>query len=117
MIETLENIEVVEGTCSECVLWNYTSCDSIFYTLCGFGCGRHVPNKDIILKKKEVWVRCTKENTKVGDTIRGVYKPSLKVKYISNDAFYDHTEYNCLVEQCGKDRLTKLEWYEIKENN
>jgi hypothetical protein len=72
----LGNIEVVEGKCDDCMFYdcNYVSsiCDAFFKALVGESCD--YCGGYLIIKKKEKWATCTRENTKAGDIVR--YKAS-----------------------------------------
>ena len=81
MIKNLKHIEVVEGECKDCD-FNEVGCEVL--------CQRLIPesfHNKLFLRKKETWETCTKENTKVGDT---VYKD---IKYTSGK-YKESREYN-----------------------
>jgi len=91
MIKDLGHIKVVKGDCKDCVFYkkcvgyNRTFAHDIFGIFCIdlIGAGN-------IFQKQETWEPCTKENTKVGDTVRwgGEYDDmgsSYKVNYILNE--------------------------------
>lgn len=76
----LSKYELVDGEgCAGCVLDNYQEyCFSFFEWLTGESCDKK------ILKKKEVWETCTKENTKVGDKVKNKRDEIYLIVAISN---------------------------------
>jgi len=82
----LNEYEVVVGDCKNCVeceLQGISCCDRIFKFISpNINC---LHNFKSILKKKvqKKWAQCTKENTKVGDTVRYIEdRMEYEVKYI-----------------------------------
>lgn len=70
-------VDINTDSCYGCALIHVPGCNNIFEFLTDTVC------TDKILKKKEKWVRCTKENTNVGDTVRGYRNENLyTVTYI-----------------------------------
>lgn len=71
-IKTIDTKPRKNDMCTGCLLEKYVAdddaCDArqVMKTVTGVDCAE----QKIIFVKKENWVTCTKENTKVGDTVR-----------------------------------------------
>ena len=104
---TLDNIEVVDGDCKDCD-W-YSDCDDCCGELCIIliGVGK-------MIRKKEVWETCTKENTKVGDTIMNPRGELVILKYISDGYIAGSPHFDCLVRVDNWDITTTLSTHKIK---
>lgn len=72
----LKDYEVIEGICGDCCF--YGGCSSNDYNSL---CVKLLAHCEIF-KKKEVWETCTRENTKIGDTVEGCPDQLHEVKYI-----------------------------------
>jgi len=82
-MKDLNDYEVIkDDSCERCVLNNVSTCSAVFEWITDKPCAGGY----ILLKKKTKWVKCTKENTGLGDIVR--YKDSSMydfiVKYIRN---------------------------------
>ena len=98
--ESIEKeFEITEGLCHECILYvldhKTRNCHKIFALLTGKSCF----SCEYILKEKEKFETCTKENTKVGDiVIDNSTGDKYKIKYISDQDFLcpDRCYHNCI---------------------
>ena len=105
-IKDLGHIEVVEGGCSDCILLSASTCNEIFKDLTGLYSCNDSYDCNYILKKKEVWETCTRENTKVGLYVyNNVNKTTFKIKYILNsrDRFILENHYGNDTQDVGMD--------------
>lgn len=72
-----KNIELVDGICEDCIFSSFDECDFvelIVETPCG---------ANTCFKYTETWEPCTKDNIRVGSTVRSLWDKSLrKVTYI-----------------------------------
>lgn len=121
--ESIEKeFEITNGRCDECILNRIRNghCVESFRVITGKEC-----RTKIILKEKEKFETCTRENTEVGDVvIDNSTGHKYKIKYISDKDFLcpDKCYHNCIViYHCGseygylfKPFSTKLDIFQIK---
>jgi hypothetical protein len=109
------NVEVNKGKCSRnCILLNVDGeiCIDIFKNITGLDC----TDGYILKKKKKHWVQCTKENTKVGDTVGyNFLKVKREISYVFK-GIPKPGEYDCVVcnPNTGKESPGYLYNYEIE---
>ena len=112
MLKNLGHIEVVRGACRDCLLYGASYCYDQFKNLVGFDCANE--DAKYILKKKERWETCTKENIKIGDTVRWLkdadteYKVTHIFKTRNRFMVEDSSGFKCFNSQ-------PLSNYEVKE--
>ena len=89
MIKDLSCIEFVkQSECKGCLLHSYNKCEDIYKDIAGCICYDENDDSVRIMRKKEVWETCTKENTKAGDPVRPrgrECEAKCKVMYIYED--------------------------------
>ena len=92
-----KEFEITNGRCDECILNGIRdgNCVAAFRIITGKECNR----TEIILKEKEKFETCSRENTRVGDIVidnSTGYK--YKIKYISDQDFLCPNEcyHNCI---------------------
>lgn len=102
----LSNYEVVNGECKDCILHNKNSCTCIFNFITGSICNC------TILKKKQKWVKCTKENTKAGDTVRSIKYPDM---YYTVDYVYKHKHKILITKNKIIEKCFYIDMFEVQE--
>ena len=99
MIKDLGHIEVVEGKCEACD-YNEPGCEVLCRQFTPFG---H------ILRKKEKWETCNRENTEAGDIVR-VKESATGSEYLVD---YVHKNNSDFVID-GRNYFNIMECYEVK---
>jgi hypothetical protein len=107
-------LEIVKGFCCEkCILNGLKKgiCCVRFTDITGINCY----TDGYILKKKSRWVKCTKDNTKKGDTVRCEFlKEKREISYVFKGE--TNKAHNCVVYSSNIDReyASWLYHYEIE---
>ena len=78
--------------CSKCIAICTNGCSGLMFNLTGIDCHK----EGVIFRERETFVRCSKENTKVGDIVCFNNELKYKVTYICENN-YNPIQINCIL--------------------